>query len=167
MGPSRTAPLALILVFFASAPAAAQKDLPPNPHSEMYKNPGCDRCHNYYGGSLDPHEFIVPIPEGCWECHTKKMLGNSHPIGIDPRYSDVPVEIPDDLPLEDGKLSCGTCHQPHRDHLAKIKAFAEQKVAFRQEVNQREVIWYSTLFLRKSDPKRGFEPLCMACHTDF
>lgn len=166
MGLLRTAALVLLLAIFAATPAASAKELPPHPHKAMDKPLGCNDCHNSYGGNLDPHQFVVPIPETCWVCHTQERLGRSHPIGVDPRYAAVKVDIPDDLPLEDGKVSCGSCHQPHRDHISKTKAFAEQPVKFRQQIERKEVRWFSTLFLRKSDPVHGFEPLCLACHKD-
>jgi len=128
----------------------------------------CAGCHAFFRGELDPHEFVTSIPEKCWGCHSQKMLGRSHPIGVDPSHSPAGVvEVPEELPLEDGKVSCGTCHNPHREHLAKTPAYPAQTVAFRQEEGRYEIAWYKTLFLRKSDPNKGFEPLCLACHKDY
>lgn len=167
MGSRGAAPFALLLALLLPAPAAADTALPPSPHSSISDPLGCNRCHKYYTGALDPHEFVVAIPPVCWKCHPSERLGRSHPIGVDPRDSKIEIEVPDDLPLEDGKVSCGSCHQPHRDHLSKVMAFTDQPVKFRQEVGRKEVKWFSTIFLRKSDPKLSFEPLCLACHKDF
>lgn len=158
----------LILVALALTPAPAASPLPPNPHQSMSASTGCSECHAFYGEVLDPHEFVVAIPEKCWACHSKKSLGRSHPIGVDP--SDAPagvVEVPEDLPLENGKVSCGSCHEPHMAFLSKTKAFPDQEVTFRQKGERGEISWYKTFYLRISDPKKGFEPLCIACHKDY
>lgn len=159
--------LVLLLVALALTGAPAGSPLPPNPHQPMNETGACAGCHDYYNKALDPHVFVIAIPEMCWECHSKKDLGRSHPIGVDPTHSATDVEVPEELPLEDGKISCGSCHNPHMDFLAKTRAFPAQTVTFLQEEGQVEILWYKTLFLRKSDPDKGFEPLCTACHRNF
>lgn len=154
---------ALLLAALAPVPAAAAPEPPAGPHRQMNSTGECDRCHEYWAEELYPHEFVVKIPESCWECHPREKLGNSHPIGVNPRHSSTGVIVPAELPLEDGEVSCGTCHQPHNSPLSKTKAFADQEIKLRQG----GIPWYSTLFLRKSDPVHGFEPLCMACHRNF
>lgn len=167
MGTVRRVLFGLLLAVLALAQAPADPPLPPNPHQSMNEPAACADCHRYYREDLDPHEFFVSIPEKCWECHAEEKLGRSHPIGIDPRRATTKVDVPEDLPLEDGKVSCGTCHQPHKEHLSGIKAFADQQPAFPQARGRAGGTLYKTLFLRKSDPARGFEPLCMACHKDY
>jgi len=159
--------LVLILVVLALTRAPADSPLPPSPHQSMNEAAACAGCHAYYSGALDPHEFIVAIPEKCWECHSQEKLGRTHPIGVDPRRSAAKVEIPGELPLEDGKVSCGSCHEPHMAFLSMTKAFPGQEVTFHQKGGRAEISWYKTLFLRKSDPVKGFEPLCLACHKDY
>jgi len=159
--------LVLILVALALTQLPAGSPLPPNPHLPMSASGACAGCHAYYGGTLDPREFVVAIPEKCWVCHSKKDLGRSHPIGVDPNHSTAQVEIPADLPLEDGKVSCGTCHNPHMAFLSETRTFPAQEVSFLQVEAGKNIAWYKTFFLRKSDPDKGFEPLCRACHTDY
>lgn len=159
--------LGLFLVALALTLAPADAPLPPNPHQSLNEKTACDGCHAYYKGALKPHDFVVPIPEKCWECHSQKELGRSHPIGIDPSRSAENIEVPEDLPLEDGKVSCGSCHNPHMAYLSRTQAYQNQKAAFLHKEGRAEIAWYQTLFLWKSDPVKGFEPLCIACHKDF
>ncbi|MHB8836381.1 MAG: hypothetical protein ACYC9Y_11830 [Candidatus Methylomirabilia bacterium] len=159
---------ALMLVALALTPAPAGSPPPPNPHQAMNAEDACDECHTYYGETLEPHGFFVAIPEKCLECHSPQKLGRSHPIGVDP--DDAPrgvVAIPDELPLENGKVSCGSCHNPHLEYLSETRAY-EKQAAFLPRPGERPgVPLYKTYFLRMSDPKKGFEPLCMACHMDY
>ena len=159
--------LVLCLLAVAQTRSTALTPLPPNPHQFLNVETTCADCHNYYNGSLEPHEFVVEIPEKCWECHSKEKLGRSHPIGVDPSRTPHTVEVPEEIPLENGLVSCGSCHNPHRDYLSKITSYKEQPAKFIQVDGRTEIPWYKTLYLRKSDPIKGFEPLCVACHTDY
>lgn len=159
--------LGLLLVALALTRAPADPRLPSNPHQSMNEKEACAGCHAYYKGTLEPREFVVAIPEKCWECHSQKELGRSHPIGVDPRHSSQKIEVPEDIPLEDGKVSCGSCHNPHMAFLSRTPAYMGQAVTFLQPEGRAEIAWYKTMFLWKSDPIKGFEPLCTACHRDF
>ena len=163
----RSGLLGLLLVALALTQAPADPRLPPNPHQPMNEKAACAGCHAYHKNAIEPHSFVVPIPEKCLECHSAEKLGRSHPIGVDPSRSPEHMEVPEYLPLEDGMVSCGTCHNPHMAHLSRTKAYLSQAVAFVQKEGRAEVSWYKTLFLWKSDPIKGFEPLCIACHKDF
>lgn len=155
----------LVLLALPLTPAPANSPLP-DPHQAMNAPESCGDCHEYDGEAPDPHEFFVAIPEKCWECHTQKSLGRSHPIGVDPRHSPAGVvDVPRDLPLEDGEVSCGTCHNPHLAFLSKTQAYLDQPATV--VPGRRGETWYKTLYLRMSDPVEGFEPLCLACHRDF
>lgn len=158
----------LLLVALALTPAPADSPPPPDPHQAMNEAGRCDECHTYYGETLEPHEFFVAIPEKCLECHSPSKLGRSHPIGVDP--SDAPagaIEVPEELPLEGGKVSCGSCHNPHLDYLSETKAFEKQTSTFTKKGERSGIPMYKTYYLRMSDPAKGFEPLCMACHRDY
>jgi hypothetical protein len=158
----------LLLVALALTRAPAISPLPPNPHQSMNEAGACAGCHAYYGGALDPHAFVVAIPEKCMECHSPDKLGRSHPIGVDPSLLPANiVQVPEELPLENGMVSCGSCHNPHMDYLSKTRAFDRAPAEFIQISDNVEIPWYKSLYLRKSDPIKGFEPLCLACHRDY
>ncbi len=158
--------LGLLLVALALTQAPADPKLPPNPHQALNEKAACAGCHASNRGVLTPHEFVVEIPEKCWGCHSQKALGRSHPIGIDPRRSTEKIVVPDDLPPEAGEVSCGSCHNPHMAYLSKTRAYRDQETLFIQKEGRVDIPWYKTLFLWKSDPVKGFEPLCTACHKD-
>jgi hypothetical protein len=144
-----------------------EPSLPPSPHAFMDGPDQCTTCHAVYRGQVDPHEFAVPMPEKCLACHPPDRLGRSHPIGIDPRRSAMEVSTPDDLPLEDGKVSCGTCHQPHVARLSLDACYVDQDPDFMLEVSpDRQIPYYRTYFLRKPTGT-GFDALCRSCHRDF
>jgi hypothetical protein len=158
--------LGLLLVALALTLAPAGSPLPPNPHQPLNETSACAGCHTIIEGTLAPHLFVIPIPEKCWVCHSKERLGRSHPIGIDPSHSGVDIEVPEEFPLEDGKVSCGSCHNPHMAFLSETRSYLAQGAEFVQKEGQVEIPWYKTLFLRKSDPIKGFEPLCTGCHRN-
>lgn len=159
--------LLLQLVALGPGGARAAAPVPANPHLFMNGADACPDCHAYDGETVEPHEFFIPIPERCWECHSQKVLGRSHPIGVEPGDAAEYIEVPAELPLEDGEVSCGTCHNPHLEFLATTRAYPGQLPAFFQQDGRVEIPWYKTLYLRKSHPDDGFEPLCMACHKDY
>lgn len=163
----RNGAFVLLLLALALTRVPAQVGMPANPHQSMSAAGACPSCHANYSGSMDPHGFVVEIVEICAACHSPKDLGRSHPIGVDLRHSPGAMEVPEDLPLEEGKISCGSCHNPHMAFLSTTRAYADQQATFLQKEGRVEVPWYKTFFLRKSDPVKGFEPLCVACHKDY
>lgn len=48
-----------------------------------------------------------PIIELCLECHPDRTTSADHRVGIEP---PMPVRS---LPLEEGRMTCATCHEPH------------------------------------------------------
>ena len=74
------------------------------------KDVGCESCHgpgslhNESGGAQ--HNIINPrkSPETCFQCH------------VDKRGS---FSLPSHHPLQEGKVSCGDCHDPHEGRAIK------------------------------------------------
>lgn len=91
----------------------------------------------------------VSTPEACLSCHDGSVLdsraavfaGHGHPIGEAPPED---MQIPDSMPLSDGKLDCRTCHSAH--------TLGGSGQAHRD-----------ALMLRVTDQA---EELCQACHGD-
>ena len=79
-----------------------------NPH---WKEVMCISCHTDTPVEGEPNlRFEGDINELCDRCHNGKFARRDvHPVGIIP--SDK-VQIPPDMPLSGGKLSCDTCHDP-------------------------------------------------------
>ncbi|MBW2266188.1 MAG: hypothetical protein JRF28_08530 [Deltaproteobacteria bacterium] len=60
--------------------------------------------------------------DACYRCHPPEELGLSHPVGIEPKDT---TTIPEDLPMEDGVITCVTCHKPHG---GDMKYFAQKEI---------------------------------------
>lgn len=163
--------LALLLVLAAAKPAICQESvtvLPESPHRSLGE---CGFCHDLYLGETDPHEFIVPISAICLRepCHTPQNIGRSHPVDISIKESSLIESVPANLPLDDGSISCGSCHQPHGEWLSTSPCFPRQlpKFYLAEQVGEevRETAYYSTFFLRVvGHPTEGFTALCNSCH---
>ncbi len=48
--------------------------------------------------------------EACYQCHNKRTLGASHPVGIPLKQG---MNLRGFLPIYDGVITCATCHNPH------------------------------------------------------
>lgn len=144
--------LVVVLMLGWAIQAAAAAEEEPVGHPA-----GCNTCHvphDAKGARLWPSQPGTQTQKGtvlstisalCYSCHDGTYTpkgetffendGTSHPIDIKP--SDR-VKIPADYPLDrEGKLTCTTCHNPHRT--AKDKYLREG--------------W-------------GDGELCIACHVD-
>lgn len=152
---------------------AQEVELPPSPHEPLNNPEACPECHEYWTdkegrSELLTDEFVVNVPEKCWACHPQEKLGRSHPIGMDPTECDPVVEVPEEIPLENGLVSCGSCHAPHGEHLSTTKSFENQMPEAAYEEGENVIYYYKTFFLRiPSNPEEGFTPLCHACHPEF
>jgi predicted CXXCH cytochrome family protein len=102
------------------------------PH--QFSEDECSMCH--LDIEQDPASLKLILSSACENCHTDSRQQISHPIDISPGIS-----VPYDMPLEDGMLSCITCHYVH--------SFSVQ--------DKRS----SYSFLRRSGKGPAF---CSACH---
>ena len=66
----------------------------------------CSDCH----GSATPgaNDLVNPLASLCADCHRERIAAGEHQV-------DISVNIPGNtLPLQDGQLTCITCHDPHK-----------------------------------------------------
>jgi len=79
-----------------------------NPH---WKEVMCISCHTGIPeNGKRKLRFGGDINQLCDRCHNGKFARRDvHPVGVIPSAK---VDIPPDMPLSDGKLSCDTCHDP-------------------------------------------------------
>ena len=106
-----------------------------DPHDFRAQGKDCRSCHKSVGAK-ETGGLTKPAGEICTACH--RVPGLSHPVDMVPTFP-----IPADLPLDElGKMTCATCHDPHRPH---INPLTGQK----------------TKYLRRDGPPRL---LCLACH---
>lgn len=161
----RTLLLAAFGVLAAVAAALLLAETPPleaDPHAPLRDQARCPTCHEVTGGEVEPDAFVAPVLELCTACHGLDRLGRSHPYGVEPARSRLKIEPPQDFPLEDGRISCGTCHRPHAEWASREPCFSRQ-----EPVLVGGVRWYRTYLLRvPARPGAGFTPLCQSCHRD-
>ena len=130
MGPRTIVLLEIVMVLFAvfvlrgSGYSDIELD---NPHYAINDGVPCLDCHDTYMDEVDEHEFILGVTEICEDCHDIRLLGRSHPYDVDVDKSDMEdLEVPDELPLADGHMTCGSCHNPHAEYITTIKRFGGQ-----------------------------------------
>lgn len=105
------------------------------PHDFRGHGYECKSCHVSVGLKTRG-KMLKPVSEICGVCH--RFSGQSHPVDIAPT-----IPIPPDMPLDEtGKMTCATCHDPHRPYLNPLNG-------------QR------TVYLRRDEPKRLH---CAICH---
>ncbi len=117
-------------------------------HKFKLETEDCGPCHNLNDSSQTKQPgYVKSISELCLKpCHTGGALGLNHPVEVVPDF-----KVPDFLPLENGEITCGTCHNPHISPKIKTKSF----IGWKEE---------KSYFLRM-DNSHG--ELCRVCHTDY
>lgn len=168
--------LAVVLTLAFATPALCQEiasvtTLPESPHRSLQTQGMCVTCHDLYLGVPDPHKFVTPITGMCLResCHSAQNIGRSHPVGIVLKSSQQIQDIPESLPLEEGMISCGSCHEPHGQWLSATPCYPNQPptVYLSEQVGgeKRETPYFTTYFLRVlGDQTQGFAALCNSCH---
>ncbi len=91
----------------------------------------CLDCHKMLPFNKIADKFSDSADRTCMKCHSADMAGFSHPVGI-----KVGVELPDDMPLGDGRrMMCITCHTFHST--TYINLSGEKKRFLRRAVTGR------------------------------
>ena len=160
--------LALFLAFwFIPAPPSAGEGFSgsaADPHSHFRAPGSCPECHAYRESVLEPYRFVPGTDAFCLGCHSVEGLGIIHPRNVRPSDHPSGMSVPNDLLLDaEGKIFCLTCHYAHGPFLSPKKAHATQEPANR-DAPKGTVPAYRTYFARRSDPVKGFVPLCEGCH---
>jgi predicted CXXCH cytochrome family protein len=68
----------------------------------------CATCH-VIEGSRTTALLAKKLSDLCLDCHSDRVAPQEHRVGITPS-----MEVKR-LPLADGKLTCVTCHDPHKN----------------------------------------------------
>jgi hypothetical protein len=78
-----------------------------NPHEDMST---CSACHTSEMGGRGTLIFGSDISQLCQSCHDGRQATREvHPVNLAPGAA-MAGQIPSDFPLEQGKLTCSTCH---------------------------------------------------------
>ncbi len=137
---------------------------PDYPHSLFRSPDACRRCHSYRQSFLEPDRFVPGADSLCLGCHSLEGLGTTHPMNVRPGDGRHGMAVPKDLRLDgEGRMLCLTCHIAHGPFLSPVRAYAKQKPSNPADPAGTQPL-YRTFFARRSDPVRGFVPLCEACH---
>jgi hypothetical protein len=115
-----------------------------------YTDKYCMVCHEQ-----TPRQGVKSLKYGgdfkqLCRCHYKTIERDLHPIGIEPS-EEKKKRLPNDFPLQDGKIDCITCHDIFdqcRDS-GSAEMFADE----------------SRLFLR-GKPYKNLKTLCYKCHNE-
>jgi len=128
--------LFLALLFAYASPGLSAQQQRLEPHDFRGHGLDCRSCHISVSVKQDGG-LRKPVSEICGGCH--RLPHQNHPVDMVPT-----LQVPPDLPLDkQGKLTCATCHDPHRPYLNPLTG-------------------NRTMYLRRDGPNRG---LCLACHA--
>lgn len=139
----RGAAAALVFAAALLLPASAGRAAVANPHVAAGDRTACLFCHVPGFETADPGDAALledTVEAVCLRCHVKTQccaigqqhtgvfIGYSHPSDLD--AGDIKREsLPKTLPLQDGRLTCNTCHfhlRPEGRHhkLVRLVEFA-------------------------------------------
>jgi hypothetical protein len=148
----------LFIILFVSSAAAdepGEPDAEVNPH---FSGKYCNVCHE--GESPESIEsqlrFGGDYVELC-RCHGYTGSSYIHPVFIEPSEKKK-KRIPDDFPLQDGKLSCITCHE--------IRRQCEDNPAMRQIKHADRRLYRDELMFLRGGPSRKRTDICFNCHDE-
>jgi predicted CXXCH cytochrome family protein len=109
--------IVLIVVATAGLASAERGQVPAAPLPEIKKD--CSLCH------LDIQKgpaLKKTVSDLCIDCHPDRKAPNEHKVDI------VPSMQVKTLPLSAGKITCITCHDPHRNTYGKLLRVPQNKL---------------------------------------
>jgi len=110
----------LALAVPVNAGPSQTPDLPVGQLPEIKKN--CGTCHGSHKAKKGATSLKKPIAELCIDCHRERIAPNEHKVGV------VPPVNPQTLPLQDGKITCVTCHNPHQNEHGSLLRLPEREL---------------------------------------
>jgi predicted CXXCH cytochrome family protein len=122
-GPLVLAFLACHVFFFQDcAGATSAKSAGAGSMPEVKKD--CGLCHREHGAQKGMVLLNKPVQELCIECHPDRTTPNEHMVDI------VPSMRVKKLPLLNGKMTCITCHDPHKNPYGKMLRAPQRDLCF-------------------------------------
>lgn len=115
-----------------------------NPHGDVSM---CSACHTSNIDGRGNLVFGTDIPQLCQSCHDGRHASREvHPVNIVPSVA-IAMKVPSDFPLDNGKLTCSTCHD----------------ITWRCSTNQSSDM--SGISFLRGAPTSGPVDFCFNCHT--
>lgn len=74
----------------------------------------CATCHGSHDTTVRAPLLVKPLSTLCLDCHQDRTAPNEHVVDVAPKAK---VQ---GLPLKDGKMTCVTCHDPHKNEHGKM-----------------------------------------------
>lgn len=134
---------------------------PTNPHGDAN---GCTSCHAP-GAAPGEVGAALPVVQTCRGCHP---TADMHPVGMAPNK----IKVAQGWPLEDGKVTCATCHaEPaHGGEAAKLSAPWHRGGPYPSVTRFCYACHEAEGYTRTSPhrPEAGEDPTdssCSACHS--
>jgi len=123
------AALLLLVQISAGEEATVNKEEPAkNPHGDPAL---CSCCHTSAVGGRNTLRFDGNVSQLCQSCHNGRLATReAHPVDLAPSASTM-QKIPSDFPLENGMLTCLSCHDLTRGCKAGQPAAAPNRNSLR------------------------------------
>ncbi len=150
----------LLLLLGACATATAEEPQRFDVHEAMRQDPqaGCSFCHEADGEALQVDRF-----ETCHGCHRKTRHAGTaeHLVQLEQPLLQRAEQA--GLPLNEGKVACLTCHDPHPDGSVAFRSVQSRGASM--PAVWRAFVWGEEPVVEPSDLlRRPREGLCEACH---
>ena len=117
----RIAVVTLCIVVSAAGAADAKK--PGGEIPEIKKN--CATCHGSHDTTALEPLLVKPLSTLCLDCHPDRKAPKEHVVDVTPKTK---VQ---GLPLKDGKMTCVTCHDPHKNDYGKMLRIKQKDLCLR------------------------------------
>jgi len=143
--------------------------------NEMVKNlklsgDECGICHKVHnsGYYLIDKKYGKNLQNFCSDCHKKDELANktaiktSHPMDVKPKNNV-------NLFLQDGKIICATCHEPHKSTKNMVADISGNNICFvchedQSSVKETKHNMANIDYVNKNLRQKAEENVCYICH---
>ena len=122
----------LVYIFFACfffMPGCTRATVPDARGAEEQEVPAikmkCGTCHLSHDMAAMTPGLKKPVSELCFGCHKDRKPPGEHVVDV------VPSMRVNDLPLTNGKMTCITCHDPHKNPYGKLLRVSPQELCRR------------------------------------
>lgn len=85
----------------------------------------CITCHSSNEPSRNSATLNKPLSGLCLDCHPDRKPGLEHTVDVIPSMSVVT------LPLTEGKMTCVTCHDPHKNRYGNMLRIKPKELCLR------------------------------------